>query len=72
MSAGSSSNRIAGEAGHAYRCLEMHGIEGLAAALDIKVDDIGDLVGAEESRSDLSLVMRSTCRSGCGKCRDRR
>ncbi len=32
MGAGSSSNRIAGEAGHGCRCLDMHGIEGLAQA----------------------------------------
>jgi hypothetical protein len=69
MSAGSS---IAGKAGHACRCLDMHGIEDLAAALDIKADGIDDTLGAEESRSDLSLVtdisfrrLRRRIRSGC-------
>jgi len=72
MSAGSSSHRIAGKAGHACRCLDMHGIEDLAAALDIKADGIDDTLGAEESRSDLSLVtdisfrrLRRRIRSGC-------
>ena len=72
MSAGSSSHRIAGKAGHACRCLDMQGIEDLAAALDIKADGIDDTLGAEESRSDLSLVtdisfrrLRRRIRSGC-------
>jgi hypothetical protein len=73
---------LACEAGHARRCLNMHGIEGYAAALHIKADGIDGTVGAEESRSDRSLVMnisfrrlrrriRSECRSnplGVARC----
>jgi hypothetical protein len=38
------------EAGHARRCLDMHGIEGCAAALDVKANSINSTVGAEERR----------------------
>ena len=48
---------LAREAGHARRCLDMHRIEGFPAALDIKADGVDGTVGAEESRSDRSLVM---------------
>jgi hypothetical protein len=41
---------LAREAGHARSCLDMHGIEGYAAALDIKADGINGTVGAEEGR----------------------
>jgi hypothetical protein len=47
---------LAGEAGHTRRCLDMHRIEGLPAALNIKPDGVDGTVGAEESRSDRSLV----------------
>ena len=57
----------------------MHGIEGFAAALEIKADGIAGTVGAEESRGDCSLVMdisfrrlRLGCRSnqlGAARCR---
>jgi len=47
---------LAGEAGHARRCLDMHRIEGFPAALDIKADGVDGTVGAEESRSDRRLV----------------
>ena len=44
------------EAGHARRCLDMHGIEGCAAALDVKADGIDGTIGAEERRRDRGLV----------------
>jgi hypothetical protein len=50
------------EAGHARRCLDMHGIEGYAAALDIKADGIDGTVGAEERRGDRCLVKNISCR----------
>ena len=63
---------LAREASHARRRLDMHGIEGFAAALHIKADGIDGAVGAEESRSHRSLVMdisfrrlRRRIRSGC-------
>jgi hypothetical protein len=45
------------EAGHARRGLDMHGIEGYAAALDIKADGIDGTIGAEERCGDRRLVM---------------
>jgi len=47
----------ASEASHARRRLDMHCIEGYAAALDIKADGINGTIGAEERRGDRSLVM---------------
>src|SRR6516162_3577624 len=45
------------EAAHARRRLDVHGIEGYAAALDIKADGIDGTGGAEERRSDRGLLM---------------
>src|SRR4029077_20835014 len=60
------------EAAHARRCLDVHGIESYAAALDIKADGIDGTIGAEERRGDRSLVMdisfrgpQPRIRSGC-------
>ena len=50
------------EAAHARRCLDVHGIEGYAAALDIKADGIDGTIGAEERGGDRSLVMGIGCR----------
>jgi hypothetical protein len=44
------------EAGHARRGLDMHGIEGYAAALDIQADRIDGTIGSDKRRGDRSLV----------------
>jgi hypothetical protein len=49
------------EAGHARRGLDMHGIEGDAAAFDIEVDGIDGTKGAEERCCHYSFVMDINC-----------
>jgi hypothetical protein len=51
------------EAGNARRRLDMHGIEGYAAALDIKADGIDGAIGAEERCGDSSFIMDISFRS---------
>jgi hypothetical protein len=50
------------EAGHAHRGLDMHGIKGYAAALDIKAGGIDSTTGPEECCGDRSIVMDISCR----------
>jgi hypothetical protein len=50
------------ETGHARRSLDMHGIEGYAAALDIKADGIDGTTGTEKCCGDRSFVMDVSCR----------
>jgi hypothetical protein len=44
------------EASHERRCLDMHGIEGCAAALDVEADGVDGTIGAEERRRGRGLV----------------
>jgi hypothetical protein len=52
----SRSTACAREVGDARRALDMHGIEGYAATLDIKADGIDGTTGAEERCGDRRLV----------------
>ena len=58
----SCSTPLACEVGHARRGLDMHGIEGDAATLDIKADGIDGTKCAGERCGNGSFVMDISCR----------
>ena len=58
---------LARQAGHTRRSLDMHRIEGCAAAFDVKADGIDDPTRAEERCGDRGLVTDVSFRS-LGPC----